>query len=132
MFKIGVFAVIFNKQRKVLLCHRCDQDLWNLPGGSLENNETIYQGLKREVKEETGLTVVIEKLVGVYCSPQKQKKEIIFLFTVKAVSGEISLSEEADKINYFSFEEIPINTPPNQREKIKDAFQSSENWPFLR
>ena len=45
-FTIGVFGIIFDEQKRVLLVHRRDYDLWNLPGGVLENAEsplnTVY------------------------------------------------------------------------------------------
>jgi len=49
MFKIGVFAIIFNEKKEVLLCHRRDYDLWNLPGGGLEENESPWDGIIREI-----------------------------------------------------------------------------------
>ena len=52
MFTIGAFAVILDKERGVLFCHRRDRDLWNLPGGKLETNEAPWEGVVREVKEE--------------------------------------------------------------------------------
>ena len=84
-FTIGIFGIILNKQNKILLCHRRDYDLWNLPGGGLEKNESIQSGLIREVKEETGLAVKISRLAGVYSKPYKN--EIVFfafcVFSIK-------------------------------------------------
>jgi len=42
MFKIGVFAIITDNQGRVLLCHRRDHDLWNLPGGGVETGESPW------------------------------------------------------------------------------------------
>jgi len=50
-FTIGVFAVIFNKKKEILLCHRRDYDLWNLPGGGVEKGESPWQAVARETKE---------------------------------------------------------------------------------
>ena len=52
-FTIGVFGIIRDEQNRVLLCLRNDYDLWNLPGGTLEQGESPWQGVIREVKEET-------------------------------------------------------------------------------
>src|SRR5438067_8216763 len=65
MFHIGVFALILDKERRVLLCHRRDRDLWNLPGGKLESNEAPWEGVMREVKEEVGLTVIPERIIDI-------------------------------------------------------------------
>jgi len=50
MFSIGVFGIIFDVEGRVLLCHRRDYDLWNLPGGGLETGEAPWEGLIREVR----------------------------------------------------------------------------------
>lgn len=119
MFTIGVFGIIFNEHEKVLLCHRLDYDLWNLPGGGLEPGEAPWQGVIREVKEEVGLDVDAERLAGVYSKPEEN--EIVFSFICKITGGKISTSNEADLIEYFSFEELPKNMSLKQKERIKDA-----------
>ena len=69
LFLIGPRATIYNtKTNKVLLLQRNDgNNAWEIPGGKRENNEDIVVALKREVKEETGLTINNYKLV--YVSP---------------------------------------------------------------
>jgi ADP-ribose pyrophosphatase YjhB (NUDIX family) len=118
-FTIGVFGIVFDEQNRVLLVHRCDYDLWNLPGGGLKHGESVDEGVKREVLEETGLNVEIIKLVGVYS--KKDRKDIVFSFLCKIISGRITLSDETDKIEYFEINKIPKNTIPKQVERIKDA-----------
>ncbi len=63
IFRIGVFALIFDEGR-LLLGHRRDIDWWNLPGGGMEAGEIVDEALRREVREETGLEAEIEQLVG--------------------------------------------------------------------
>lgn len=69
LFLIGPRATIYNtKTKKVLLLQRNDgNNAWEIPGGKRENNEDIIDSLKREVFEETGLTINEYKLV--YTSP---------------------------------------------------------------
>lgn len=123
-FTIGVFGIIFDKDGKVLLCHRKDYDLWNLPGGGLKPGEFILDGVKREVKEETGLEVEVLKLIGVYDKPEE--KDIVFSFFCNVTGGEIILNDEADKIKYFKIDRLPKNTAPKQIERIKDAFENNK------
>jgi len=118
-FTIGIFGIIFDEQKRVLLCHRRDYDLWNLPGGTMENGESPWDGLKREVKEETGLEVEISKLAGVYSKPDKN--EVVLSFICKKIGGEITLNDEADKIEFFEINKLPPNTPPKQAERIGDS-----------
>lgn len=122
-FTIGAFGIIFDEQKRVLLCHRRDYDLWNLPGGGLEHGETPWEGAKREVKEETNLDIEIVSLAGVYGKPDRN--QIAFSFICKITGGEIAPSDEMDKFGYFEVKDIPKNTTPKQVERIKDAFQNS-------
>jgi len=120
MFTIGVFGIITDDQNRVLLCHRCDYDLWNLPGGTLEAGEAPWECAIREVKEETGFDVEIVRLAGIYNKPEKN--EICFSFVCKIIGGQLTLNDEADKIEYFDIKNIPSNTSPKQIERIKDFF----------
>ncbi len=122
-FTIGVFAIIFDQERRVLLCHRNDYDLWNLPGGGLEEGESPWGGVIREVKEETGLKVEIAKLLGVYSKVDKD--EIVFSFLCNVIGGSLSTSNEADQVEYFEFSKIPKNVSPKQVERIKDALEDN-------
>ena len=124
LFKIGIFAIIFDKKDRVLLCHRRDYDLWNLPGGGLEKGESPRQGVIREVKEETGLIVETERLSGVYYKPENN--EIIFSFVCKIIDGEITLTDEADQINYLDINDFPQNVSPKQKERAEDALLKKE------
>lgn len=96
MFSIGAFAIIFNEQNRVLLSHRCDIDLWNLPGGGIEIGELPTEAVVREVKEETGLNVEAERLVGVYGKTQKPD-ELVFAFKCRIIFGEIAQTDEDRK-----------------------------------
>ena len=115
-FTIGAFAIILDKQKRVLLCHRRDYDLWNLPGGGLEAGEAPWECVVREVKEEVGLKVKVAYLAGIY---SKNNSDIVFSFICKVISGKIKKTSEADEIKYFSFKDIPKNTSPKQVERIK-------------
>ena len=59
-------SAIITKREKLLLIHRRKKggEYWVIPGGGIEDNETLQQGLSREVKEETGLNVVESSLIA--------------------------------------------------------------------
>lgn len=122
-FIAGTFAIIFDEQNRVLLAHRTDMDLWNLPGGGLEANESPADGAIREVKEEIGVDVGVERFLGVYVKPNNT---IVFAFVCKIVSGKLTPLEETDDIKYFDFFDIPRNISPGQLERIKDALDGKE------
>ena len=123
-FTIGVFAIIHDDDLRVLLCHRRDHDLWNLPGGALEHGEAPWDGVIREVREETGLEVEVSGLAGVYSKPEAD--DLVFSFLCRRVGGEIALSDEADRIEFFRADELLENTIPKQAERIADFLQNTD------
>ncbi len=120
MFRVGVFGIITDDKDRVLLCHRRDFDLWNLPGGGVETGESPWDALVREIKEETGLEAAPVHLSGVYSKPESN--EIVFSFFCRVTGGAARLTDEADRIEYFPLDRIPNNTVPKQVERIEDFF----------
>lgn len=130
MFSIGAFAIIWDLSGRVLLCHRRDMDAWNLPGGGVESGELPTEAAVREAREETGLEVTIDRLVGVY--GKAEKDELVFSFVCRIVGGELQETDEADACRFFSLSEIPHNTSPKQIERIHDALKDRESPVFRR
>jgi len=62
-------AVVADPDGRILLARRRDNELWTIPGGAMEPGETIAQTAMREVKEETGIEVVVVSLIGIYSDP---------------------------------------------------------------
>ncbi len=118
VFRVAVYAVIFAGAR-VLLALRRDIDWWNLPGGGMEPGETVEEAMCREVKEETGLDVVVESLVGVYSKPQKQ--EVVLAFRCRIIGGSLQETEESRECRFFLPDEMPTNTLPKHRQRVLDA-----------
>ncbi len=118
LFRVAVSAIIFDEAR-VLLSLRRDIDWWNLPGGGMEAGETVDDALRREVREETGLDVEIERLVGVYSKPQKN--EVVLAFRCRVAGGQLQETEETSENRYFAPGELPWNTLPKHRQRVEDA-----------
>ncbi len=121
-FRVGVFATIRDEHGRVLLCHRTDSDWWNQPGGGLESGETPWQGVVREVREECGLEVAVERLAGVYSWAPK-KDEIIFSFVCRVTGGTLGTSDEADDARYFAPDAFLPNTFPEHVSRIRGALR---------
>ena len=54
-------AIIINSKNEVLMCYSNELQHYEFPGGHLEENETLEEGLKREILEETGISIDEEK-----------------------------------------------------------------------
>ncbi len=129
-YSIASFAIIYNDLRAVLLSLRRDRDTWNLPGGRLERGELPNETVQREVKEETGLEVAIEKLTGVYA--QQDKYELVFVFICKIVAGQLTPSDEASQHQFYPIDSLPKNTIEYHIDKILDAKKTDQQPIFSR
>ena len=105
---------IFNEKGEVLLQRRGDSNTWGFPGGAVEIGETPRQAAVREVKEETGLDVEVEKLLGVYTDLDMvypngdQAQSIIIAYQLKVLRGELYCDQvETLELKYFSKEDRP-------------------------
>lgn len=59
-------AILINSNNEVLMCYSNGLQHYEFPGGHLEKNETLEEGLKREILEETGITIDLEKVKPFY------------------------------------------------------------------
>jgi 8-oxo-dGTP diphosphatase len=101
---VSVAAAIVNEAGKVLAIRRHDNGHWEPPGGVLELDESIHDGLVREVQEETGLLVESEYLTGVY---KNMKRGIVALvFRCNTVSGRARIGPEVAEIKWLGAEGI--------------------------
>jgi 8-oxo-dGTP diphosphatase len=73
---------------------------WALPGGIMEPDETIQQTAVREAKEETGLDVKLERLIGVYSKPGRDERgrSVSVLFEATAIGGNLKADTDAKEI----------------------------------
>src|SRR5579883_419435 len=63
---VSVAGVVIDDSGRVLAIRRQDNGHWEAPGGVLELRESPEAGVRREVAEETGMNVHVERLTGVY------------------------------------------------------------------
>ncbi|MFA6427791.1 MAG: NUDIX hydrolase [Candidatus Magasanikbacteria bacterium] len=116
-YAIGVFVTILNDKKEILYIHRADRDLWETPGGGLEPGETPYDAAVREVKEETGYDIEIDRLSGIYIRPHNNG--MVFNFVGHVIGGKLKLQkEEVNDCKWFSYDELPRNTSPYKKERI--------------
>ncbi len=103
-----VVGCIIESEGKIMLAKRGIEPrrgFWNLPCGFLENKETIQQGARREVFEETGARVELENLHAVYNLPHAN--QVYLIFKAVMLSDEFHLTPESTEIRFFAENEIP-------------------------
>jgi 8-oxo-dGTP diphosphatase len=120
---LGAFTLIYGSEGRILLCHRRDADVWNLPGGQVEHAETPWQAAIRETREETGLEVSVRRLAFVDFRPARD--ELVFTFACEMTDGALTLNDEVDQLAWFSLAELPANIAPRHAERIIPAPSAS-------
>lgn len=115
---VSVAAAIVQGER-VLAIRRRDNDKWEPPGGTLEPNESIVDGLRREVREEVGLEVVPDRLTGIYKNMERTIVALVFRCTHDA--GSPTNSTEAAEIKWMTKEEVEAHMDPAYACRLLDA-----------
>jgi len=135
---VGVGAIIIEGDR-VALVKRSRPPLagqWSIPGGLLEVGETLRACAEREVREETGLTVVIGELLGVFDRVVPDEDGhihyhyVLIDFLCRRTSGELSPADDAEDAHWFTREELPaLHLNPETLKVIQTGFEkSAKTW----
>lgn len=120
--KVAVGGVI-TRGNKILLGKRRDEPdryKWAIPGGKLELNETIEEGLKREMLEETGLTVEVENLLGISEIIRRDFHYVILDYKCIPVKGIEQAGSDALRLKYFDMESLDDSINESTMEFIKE------------
>jgi mutator protein MutT len=107
--------VVFDDQGRVLLQKRSKtEELWGFPGGVMELGESAEEAAIREVREETGLEVKIDSMLGVYTQYHHvyangdQVQPIMFMFKGSVVGGELFVDgKETFELAFFALDDVP-------------------------
>jgi ADP-ribose pyrophosphatase YjhB (NUDIX family) len=121
-------AIVVNDAGRILLQRRTDNALWSIPGGAMEVGESIAETVVREVKEETGLEVEPERLVGIYSNPKhvveyadgEIRQQFSICFACRLVGGQLATSDESSEVGFFApaeVEAMPVH--PSIRLRIR-------------
>lgn len=127
LHSVSVAAAIVREDGRILAIQRRDNGHWEPPGGVLEIGETIEDGLRREVFEETGLVVEVERLSGVY--KNMSRGIIALVFRCHVAGGELVATEETAGYAWLTSEEIGDRMDEAYAVRLVDAHLSE---PMIR
>ncbi|MBI3968325.1 MAG: NUDIX domain-containing protein [Chloroflexi bacterium] len=128
----GVGALVIDRDGKILLHYRRAGGGWAPPSGGVEPGETLLEALARELREETGLTATVHRVVGVYSDPSYQivtypdGRKIHYVTTVfecKVESGSLAGNDEGTEWAWFLQTNLPSDLAPYARRWLSDAIR---------
>lgn len=103
-YQLIVVVALIERDNKILIVRRHDpkhaqwHHRWGFPGGKIELHETPVDALKREIKEETALTINSERLLGVathhWNTPKGIQQTFILLYHCNDFVGELHLNNK--------------------------------------
>ena len=130
----AVYALLLNdeKNKVLMVCNKDNNDSWTLPGGAVEDNETLEQAIIREVEEETGLTVKIKDVVSINERFFEDSAHVIFFtFNATIIGGDIKIRfvEEISEVRWMDIDEAD-SYMPYHKGGIKKLLQSSAPYYF--
>lgn len=101
---VSVSGIVTDDHGRALLVQRRDNHHWEAPGGVLELGESIEDGVRREVREETGLDVEPVALTGIY--KNMNRGIIALVFRCKTTGGQLGTSDESEAFRWATGPEI--------------------------
>lgn len=118
---MSVAGIVVDDADRILVIRRRDNGRWEPPGGVLEPDETVEQGVIREVLEETGVTVRVGALSGVY---QNLSRRIIALvYRCHPAHGSPAATAEAAEARWVDRDDIDGLMVPAFAIRVHDAFE---------
>jgi len=123
-YSVSVAGVIVDDEGRALIIQRRDNGHWEPPGGILEHGETIEDGLRREVYEETGLKVEPVSLTGVY--QNMQRNIVALVFRCSAVAGSLTESDEAKAFRWVTAGNASPVMTPAYAVRVADALADAD------
>jgi 8-oxo-dGTP diphosphatase len=117
---VSVAGIVVRDDGRVLVIRRDDNGHWEAPGGVLELRESFEDGVRREVLEETGLEVTVERLTGVY--KNLAYGIVALVYRCRPAEGITHPTSEAREVRWMTREEVQSAMTPAFAVRVQDAF----------
>ncbi|MBS4537294.1 NUDIX hydrolase [Clostridium sp. D2Q-11] len=138
---VAVDGIVENEKNEILLVKHRDKEIWTIPGGQVEIGENLTDALIREIKEESGIDVTVNKLVCISSNTGTYEgyngygivpTKVMLGFTCSFIGGELSVSDETSDSRWVSKERVlDYITNPNLIERFKAYLKFDGNIQYI-
>ena len=126
---VSVAAMVHDGKGKILLVNSPWRG-WEYPGGLIEPGESFEQALRREIREESGVEVEIERFVGICKNLERNIVNIDFV--CRYVGGDLRTSEESTEVVWVTPEQaLNMITFPLTKKRLQNMLSGDENAHFF-
>ncbi|MEU4764626.1 NUDIX hydrolase [Actinosynnema sp. NPDC023794] len=118
---VSVAGIVVDDSDRVLVIRRRDNGHWEAPGGVLELAESFEDGVRREIAEESGITVEVERLTGVY--KNITRGVVALVFRCRPLTMNTTTTDEASAVRWMTRDEVREHLDPAYAIRVFDAFE---------
>jgi 8-oxo-dGTP diphosphatase len=124
---VSAATIVLNEHGELLLINGPRRG-WEMPGGQVEEGESLKEAAIRETREESGIEVEVIKFCGIFQNVNQSICNTLFL--AKPIGGTLTTSDESLEVGFFPIEEaLEMVNFPNFRERIRYSLDE-ETHPF--
>lgn len=114
---VSAATIVINKQKEILLI-KGPRRGWEMPGGQVEEGESLKDAAIRETKEETGIDIEVLKFCGVFQNVNDSICNTLFLG--KPIGGKLTTTPESLEVGFYPIEQaLEMVTFMNFRQRIE-------------
>ena len=121
---VAVFVFLQKGDKLLLVKQGYGRKYWSLPGGRVEAGESLDQAAIREVREEAGLEISIERVVGIYSKPKEQALAITLAGKIEG--GDLRPDHEITECQYFPLDQLPSHVRGHFVQRAADYVRQSQ------
>ena len=136
----SVAACVFKGERVLLIkrARQPSQGLWSVPGGAIELGETIRDAVKRELREECGIEIEVDRVINavdLILPDEKGRIQFHYIVTyllASHISGEAYPGSDALEVRWAACQELDtLNMTPAVRKNMKYSFEVARDVGFF-
>lgn len=126
---LGVRAIVRSADGKFLLVRHTYTPGWHFPGGGVEKGETAERALRRELRQETGLSLSAKPaLQGVYHNTTASGRDHVLVYFCETEGQEKKAPDgmEIAELGYYDLETLPDETDPGTVRRMREVVEGVE------